>query len=97
MNDQFKSHKDEWESEIEIVFERLKRVGIKHYSHSYQFSIISFINYFQIERDLFKKEKILEERERKLHEQEITLINNFKIIVNFFNVDFFKLNKMLVS
>lgn len=58
MNDQFKSHKDEWESEIEIVFERLKK----------------------IERDLFKKEKILEERERKLHEQEITLINNFKII-----------------
>jgi hypothetical protein len=45
MNDQFKSHKDEWESEIEIVFERLKRVGIKH-SHSYQFSIISLINYF---------------------------------------------------
>jgi predicted proteasome-type protease len=48
MNDQFKSHKDEWESEIKIVFERLKRVGIKHshlHSHSFQFSIISFINY----------------------------------------------------
>ena len=26
MNDQFKSHKDEWESEIEVVFEKLKKV-----------------------------------------------------------------------
>lgn len=40
------------------------------------------INTFQTEQQLFNREKLIEERERKVREQEINLINNFKIIVS---------------